>query len=331
VAHCGPGPHGDRLRRIWRGQYECACSDYTAGSRRMTAQNPKPSPAAASVGDSPQENYFGHEHITVIEPPGGFELVDARELWAYRELLVTLARRQIHVRYKQTILGASWAIVQPAMQMVVFTVLFGHMAKVPSQGFPYPVFVYSALLPWTYFTNAASAALGSLVGNSHLLTKVYFPRLIIPLAAVTAALVDFVVASSVLAGLMTFYGVAFTPQLLLLPLIVLGLVLAATGIGAGLGALNVSYRDLGYVMPFFMQLWLYATPVVYPASLVPESLRVVLRLNPLTGLIESFRACVLGQPLDPAALAGSLVVAVVLFAAGTLYFRAVERRFADVV
>ena len=269
--------------------------------------------------------------MTVIEPPGRFELVDVRELWAYRELLATLAHRQVSVRYKQTILGAGWAIAQPVMQMVVFTILFGQMAKIPSDGFPYPVFVYSALLPWTYFTSATSGALGSLVGSSHLISKVYFPRLIIPLAAVLAALVDFAVSTSVLAALMIFYGVALTPQLLLLPLVLLGLVLAATGIGAGLGALNVSYRDLAYVTPFFLQLWLYVTPVVYPASLVPESMRLIVTLNPLTGLIEAFRACVLGQPLDVAALVVSLAVALALFVAGTLYFHAVERRFADVV
>jgi len=302
----------------------------------MTTPVPDPAaaphaPAQSATETALHEQYFGHEHLTVIEPPGRFDLLDVRELWAYRELLFTLARRQVSLRYKQTVLGAGWAIVQPVMQMVVFTVLFGRIAKIPSDGFPYPVFVFSGLLPWTYFTSAASSALGSLVGNSHLLTKVYFPRLIIPLAAVTAALVDFAVASGVLLALLLFYGVALTPSLLLLPVVVLGLVLAATGIGTGLGALNVSYRDLGHVMPFFMQLWLYATPVIYPARLVPESFRLVVQLNPLTGLIEAFRACALGQPLDFAALGVSLLIAAVLFVTGTLYFHAVERRFADVV
>jgi lipopolysaccharide transport system permease protein len=301
----------------------------------MTAPLPSPVPRSAAPPpareDAIHEHYFGHEHLTVIEPPRRFELVDVRALWAYRELLGTLARRQISVRYKQTVLGAGWAILQPVMQMVVFTILFGHMAKLPSDGFPYPVFVYSALLPWTYFSSATSSALSSLVGNSHLISKVYFPRLIIPLAAVTACLVDFAVATSVLIGLMIYYGVAVGPGLLLAPVVVFGLVLAATGIGAGLGALNVSYRDLGYVMPFFLQLWLYATPVAYPASAVPEALRPIIALNPMTGLIESFRACVLGQPIDLLALGASLLVSVALFVAGTLYFHAVERRFADVV
>ena len=227
--------------------------------------------------------------------------------------------------------GAGWAIVQPLMQMVVFTVLFGRMAKMPSDGVPYPVFLYSALLPWTYFTSATTTAVGSLVANAHLISKVYFPRLIVPLASVLAALVDLVVASIALVGLMLWYRIALTPQLLLVPVLVLGLMLAATGIGAGLGALNVSYRDFGYVMPFLMQLWLYATPVLYPQSLVPASLRLVLKLNPLAGLITGFRDVILGRALDPAAIAASLGVAVLLFIGGTLYFHATERRFADVV
>jgi lipopolysaccharide transport system permease protein len=285
----------------------------------------------ADVRESLHEHYFGQAHATVIGPPRRFELIDLRELWAYRELLVTLARRQISVRYKQTALGAGWAIVQPLMQMVVFTVLFGRMAKMPSDGVPYPVFLYSALLPWTYFTSATTTAVGSLVANAHLISKVYFPRLIVPLASVLAALVDLVVASIALVGLMLWYRIALTPQLLLVPVLVLGLMLAATGIGAGLGALNVSYRDFGYVMPFLMQLWLYATPVLYPQSLVPASLRLVLKLNPLAGLITGFRDVILGRALDPAAIAASLGVAVLLFIGGTLYFHATERRFADVV
>lgn len=294
----------------------------------MTTDTKEPAPAKQ---ESLHEEYFGHEHVTVITPPRRLELVDVRELWAYRELLWMLSKRQVSLRYKQTALGAVWAILQPALSMVAFTVLFGRMAKMPSEGFPYPIFVYSALLPWVYFTNAASTSVTSLVGNSHLISKVYFPRMIIPLSAVMAALVDLAVASSVLAMLMLFYGVPLTAQLLLLPVLVLGLVLAVAGIGAGLGALNVSYRDLTHVMPFLMQFWLYVTPVVYPTSAAPGGLRLVLLLNPLTGLIEGFRAAVLGQPLDFASISRSLAVALLMFVAGTVYFHAVERRFADVV
>lgn len=294
----------------------------------VTPDSPKP---AAPVQESVHDQYFGHEHLTVIEPARRLELVDLRELWAYRELLWTLAQRQISLRYKQTVLGAAWAIIQPALSMVAFTVLFGRMAKMPSEGFPYPIFVYSALLPWVYFTNASGSAVSSLVNSSHLISKVYFPRIVIPLASVLAALVDLAVASTVLAALMVFYGVGLTAQVLWVPLLVLGLVLTVTGIGAGLGALNVSYRDLTHVLPFLMQLWLYVTPVVYPSSAAPPALRLVLQLNPLSGLIEGFRAAVLGQPPDFSAIGRSLAVALLMFVAGMLYFHAVERRFADVV
>jgi lipopolysaccharide transport system permease protein len=306
-------------------------SDPRAKTGAEGSPSDPPGTAAAARPESSQQRYFGHDHVTVIAPPGRFEFMDVRELWAYRELLGTLARRQISVRYKQTILGGGWAIVQPLLQMVVFTVLFGRMAKIPSEGVPYPIFVYSALLPWTYFTNATTSAITSTVANSHLISKVYFPRLIIPLASTIAALVDFLVATSVLVGLMLWYGIPLSLQLMVAPALVFGLVLAATGIGAGLGALNVSYRDLGHVMPFVMQLWLYATPVVYPAGAVPDSLRLVLKLNPLTGLIAGFRSAVLGHPLDTGAIVFSLGIALLLFIGGTLYFHAVERRFADVV
>jgi lipopolysaccharide transport system permease protein len=301
-------------------------------ARALTGSEPEPAQAvAAESRESLHEHYFGHAHVTVIGPARPFELIDLRELWAYRELLATLARRQISVRYKQTILGAGWAIIQPLMQMVVFTVLFGKMANMPSEGVPYPVFLYSALLPWTYFTSATTSSVGSLVANAHLISKVYFPRLIIPLASVLAALIDLIVASIALLALMLWYHIAVTPQLLLVPVLVLGIMLAATGIGAGLGALNVKYRDLGYVMPFLMQLWLYATPVLYPAHLVPPAWRFIVKLNPLTGLITGFRDVVLGRALDPVAIAASLSVAALLFVAGTLYFHATERRFADIV
>lgn len=280
---------------------------------------------------NPDDRYFGRDHVTVIRPPRMIELVDLRELWAYRELLLTLAMRQIRVRYKQTLLGATWAIIQPVVQMLMFTIIFGRIAKIPSEGYPYPVYVYSALLGWNYFAAATGSAVGSLVANSHLVSKVYFPRLLIPVAAILAGLVDFALASTVMAALMLFYGVGFTANLLLVPVLVLALMLTAAGVGIALGALNVAFRDLGHAMPFIMQIWLYATPVVYPASSVPDSLRWVTQANPMTGLIGGFRSALLGQPFDAVAIMGSVATAGIVFFIGALYFHRLEREFADIV
>ena len=215
--------------------------------------------------------YFGHEHVTVIEPVRGWRSLDLRELWAYRELLFVLTMRDIKVRYKQTVLGAAWAILQPFMTMVVFTIFFGHLANMPSDGFPYPVFVYSALVPWTFFANAITSSSNSLVGSAHLISKVYFPRLIIPLSAVGVGIVDFAVASSILLAMMLFYGVGWSLNLLMAPVLLLAMVFTALGVGTCLSALTVTYRDFRYVVPFMVQLWMFVTPVVYPASLVPDA------------------------------------------------------------
>ena len=282
-------------------------------------------------GEDNQNHPADREKVTLIEPPKRFDVIDLRELWAYRELLGTLAMRQIRVRYKQTALGATWALLQPIVQMGIFTVILGRMAKIPSEGYPYPIFVYSGLLAWNYFAQATTSAVGSLVGNAHLVSKVYFPRLIIPFAAVLASLLDFAVAGLVMIGLMIHYDVAMTANLLALPLIVLGLMLAAAGVGTALGALNVAFRDLQHAMSFVMQVWLYATPVLYPAKLVPESLHWVLALNPMTGLTDGFRAAFLGKPFDFAAIGTSIGLSLVVFVAGALYFRRVERTFADVI
>lgn len=279
----------------------------------------------------PASAYLSRTRVTVIEPPGAFDLVDVRELWAYRELLGTLALRQIRVRYKQTLLGATWAVIQPVMQMVIFTVIFGYMVDMPSDGYPYPIFVYSGLLGWHYFSQAVGTATGSLVSNAHLVNKVYFPRLIIPLAAVCASLLDFALAFLVMIGLLVYFDVGLTANLLWMPALIAGLMLAAAGVGTALGALNVAFRDLQHAMVFVLQIWLYATPVVYPVSAVPEALRWVITINPMTGLTEGFRAALLGKPLDLPGLAISLGVSVTIFIAGTLYFHRVERRFADVI
>lgn len=277
------------------------------------------------------ERYFGHEHVTVIEPQKGWRTIDLKELWAYRELLWVLTARDVKVRYKQTVLGFAWAIIQPVMLMVVFSILFGRLAQMPSDGVPYPIFVYAALLPWTFFANAISASGNSLVGSAQLISKVYFPRLIIPLSSVGAGLVDFAISTCVLFSLMAWYGVGWSLNLLATPLLVAGVVFTALGVGTSLSALTVAYRDFRYVIPFMVQFWMFATPVIYPASLVPESWRWLLYLNPMAGLIEGFRSAFLARPFDIPAIALSLGVALVLFLLGIAYFEKVERRFADII
>lgn len=271
--------------------------------------------------------------VQVIEPPRGGINLHLGEVWSYRELLGFLAWRDVKIRYKQTALGAVWAILQPLLAMVVFSVFFGRFAGLENRtgGAPYPIYVYAGLLPWTFFANAINAGSSSLVGSANLITKVYFPRLIVPLSAVGAGLVDLGISFLVLLGLMAYYGTALSVQLLLVPLLLAGTLLAATGMGSLLAALTVSYRDFRYVVPFMIQLWMFATPVIYPSSLVPERWRTLLALNPMAGLIDGFRAAFLGGPVDGAHVAISLGVAVLLFLAGTLYFQKVERGFADVI
>ena len=267
----------------------------------------------------------------VIEPTHGFVAFNAREVWQYRDLLYFLTWREISIRYKQTVLGFAWAIIQPLMTMVVFTVFLGRLAKVPSDGVPYPVFSYLGLLPWTYFANAVSRSGGSLVSNANLLSKVYFPRVLIPLSGTLSALVDFAIAFVILIFLMLFYHVPITPSLLLvIPLTVVTAV-AATGVGMWLAALNVQYRDVQHAVPFLIQVWMFATPVVYPASVVPEKWRLLFAVNPMTGIIEAYRAAALNRPQPWSALGVSLAVTVLVLAIGAWQFRRMERTFADVV
>jgi len=277
------------------------------------------------------ERYFGHEHVTVIEPVRGWRPLDLRELWAYRELLLVLTIRDIKLRYKQTMLGVAWAILQPFMTMVVFTVFFGHLANMPSDGFPYTVFVYSALVPWTFFANAITSSSNSLVGSAHLVSKVYFPRLVIPLSAIGVGIVDFGIAASILLAMMLFYGVGWSLNLLMAPVLLLAIMFTALGVGTCLSALTVSYRDFRYVVSFMVQFWMFVTPVVYPASLVPTQWRWLLYLNPMSGLIEGFRAAFLGNAFDFFGLAVSAGVAIILFFIGVVYFERVEDRFADII
>jgi lipopolysaccharide transport system permease protein len=270
--------------------------------------------------------------VIVLQPSSGVPRIDLRELWAHRGLLGFLVWRDIKVRYAQTVLGAGWAILQPVLTMVVFSVIFGRLAKVPSDGVPYPVFSLSALVPWTFFSAALAAASGSLVTSANLITKVYFPRLVIPLAAAFAALMDFAVAMVILLGAILAYGIVPSPwALVVVPLLVLSMLLTAGGVGCWLAAVNLQYRDVKYVVPFLVQVWMFAAPVVYPASLVPERYRWLYALNPMVGVIEGFRATLLrSSSVDWTTIGISLTVGVVLFVGGVLYFRRTEPRFADV-
>ena len=267
----------------------------------------------------------------VIRPSRGWVSLDLRDLWRYRELLYFLTWRDIKVRYKQTIFGAAWAILQPFFTMIVFSIFFGRLAKVPSDGIPYPIFAYCALLPWSYFAGALDRASNSLVGSSHLITKVYFPRLAIPISAVLAGLLDFAIAFVVLLGMMVYYGFAPTTAALTLPFFLLLAVATALGVGLWLSALNVQYRDVRYTIPFLTQFWLFATPIAYPSSLVPEQWRAWYGLNPMAGVVEGFRWALLGKEPPGPLLAVSIVVVVLLLIGGLYYFRRMEKTFADVV
>jgi len=270
--------------------------------------------------------------ITVIEPKTGWVPVDFREIWNYRELLYFLTKRDIKVRYKQTVLGGLWAVIQPAFTMLVFTLFFGRLAKMPSDGLPYPIFVYAGLLPWTYFANAVSASGNSLVGSSNLITKVYFPRIVVPSSAALAGLLDFFIALFVLAALMIWYQVLPGPGIFLFPFLVALTFLCAVGVGLWLSALNVQYRDIRYAIPFLVQVWMFVSPVIYPVSLVHGNYQWLLALNPMGGVIHAYRAALLGhQPIDWGLLGLSTLIILALFLGGLYYFRRMEKEFADVV
>lgn len=273
------------------------------------------------------------KHELIIKYKKGWIPVDFKELWAFRELLYFLAWRDIKVKYKQTALGAAWAILQPFLTMVVFSMLFGKLAKVPSDGIPYPIFVYAGLLPWNYFSSALSSSGNSLVASSNLITKVYFPRLIIPASASLSGLLDFFIAFIILIGMMFFYH--FTPSasgILMIPVLIFLTFLVAVGCGLWLSALNVEYRDFQYVIPFLVQIWMFATPVIYPVTLLPQKYQWLLALNPMGGVIEAFRAAALGhQPVNWNLLFISSGIGILIFVSGLLYFRRVERLFADVI
>jgi lipopolysaccharide transport system permease protein len=268
---------------------------------------------------------------TVIEPKSGWLGIDLRELWHYRELLYFLVWRDFKARYKQSLLGIGWAVIRPLVSMVIFSLIFGKLANMPSDGVPYPIFSYAGLLPWTLFAGATTAAAVSVVAQSTLLTKIYFPRLYIPVGNVGVTIVDFAMASLVYVGIMIYFQYAPGWLALLLPVLILLTLMASLGVGLILASLSVTYRDFQSVTPFLMQTWMYLSPVVFPISIVPDGYRWILALNPMTGIINSFRSALLGTPMDWSTLAISATVSVTSFFFGLYYFRRFERRFADVV
>ena len=267
-----------------------------------------------------------------IEPSKGWVSLKLRELWEYRELLYFLIWRDVKVRYKQTVLGAAWAIIQPFFTMVVFSVFFGKLARMPSDGIPYPIFSYAALVPWNFFSNGLRQASQSMVTHANLVRKVYFPRLALPVARVVAGIVDFVLAFIVLLGMMLFFGIAPTANVFWLPLLLLLALVTCLGVALWLAAMNVQFRDVGYTVPFIIQFWMYATPIAYPSSLLPDPWRTLYGINPMVGVVEGFRWALLGADTAPGPIIGvSSLVALILLVSGAFYFRRMEKTFADVV
>jgi lipopolysaccharide transport system permease protein len=270
--------------------------------------------------------------VIVVKPSKGWITLKLDELWEYKELLYFLAWRDIKIRYKQTVLGAAWAIIQPFFTMVVFSLFFGRLAKVPSDGIPYPIFAYAALVPWTFFANGLSQSSHSLVGSANLIKKVYFPRLVVPISSVISGVFDFILAFLVLLGLMLYYGIFPTLNIVWLPFLLLLTITTSLGVGLWLSALNVQFRDVRYTVPFLTQFWLFATPIAYPSSLLSEPWRTLYGINPMVGVVEGFRWALLGTDTAPGPIIiVSSVVAIALLIAGAFYFRRLERSFADVV
>jgi lipopolysaccharide transport system permease protein len=267
-----------------------------------------------------------------IEPSSGWVSLKLKELLEYRELLYFLTWRDIKVRYKQTVIGAAWAIIQPFFTMVVFSLFFGKLAKMPSDGIPYPIFSYAALVPWMFFANGLSQSSNSLVGGANLITKVYFPRLVMPISGVVSGAVDFVLAFVILIGMMLFYGIMPTLNVFYLPFLLLLAFITALGVGLWLSALNVEYRDVRYVVPFLTQFWLFATPVAYPSSLLSEPWRTIYGINPMVGVVEGFRWALLSAATAPGPIViVSTLASLAILVSGAYYFRRMEKTFADVV
>jgi lipopolysaccharide transport system permease protein len=268
----------------------------------------------------------------VVKPSKGWISLKLKDLWEYRELFYFLTWRDIKVRYKQTVLGAAWAIIQPFFTMVVFSLFFGKLAKVPSDGIPYPIFAYAALVPWTFFANGLSQSSNSMVENANLIKKVYFPRMVVPISSVISGVVDFVLAFLVLLGMMFFYGIFPTKNIIWLPLLLVMAFVTALGVGLWFSALNVQFRDVRYTVPFLTQFWLFATPIAYPSSLLSEPWRTLYGINPMVGVVEGFRWALLGTETAPGPIiVVSALVALALLGGGAFYFRRMEKSFADVV
>ena len=268
----------------------------------------------------------------ILEKRSGLLRIDWAELWEYRELLYTLVEREIKVRYKQTAIGVSWVLLQPLIAMLIFTAIFGRMAKMPSDGIWYPAFILTALLPWGYFSQAITRSGTSLVSSANLVTKVYFPRMLLPLSAIVSPLIDFLLSMGLLFGLLMYAGIPLTWKVITLPIFILIAMLTATGVGLFVSATNVKYRDVGHAIPFVVQIWMFVSPIVYPVSLVPERWKLLYGLNPMVGVIDGFRWALLGKSApDPLMMGGSMVMVLAVLIGGVVYFRQMEREFADII
>jgi lipopolysaccharide transport system permease protein len=283
------------------------------------------------MSNKPMRSSNTFSPTVVIKPSPGFTL-KFKELWNYRELLYFFIWRDIKVRYKQTMIGATWAVIQPFFTMVVFSIIFGKFAKIPSEGLPYPIFAYCALLPWTYFANSLNKSTNTMVAQQGVISKVYFPKVILPVSAVLSGFPDFLISFSVLVGMLFFYGISPSANLIFLPLFTLLAIVTALAVGLWTSAANAIYRDVRYVVPFLVQFWLFASPVVYPSSLIPEKWRGLYGLNPMAGVIEGFRWTLLGKGETPGPmLAVSVFVILFVLFSGIIYFRRMEGTIADVI
>ena len=299
----------------------------------MSSTNSKGQPTAPKQSITGDSLYYElpEKPLVVIEPSKSWVALNLRDLWNYRDLLYILAARDVRVRYKQTIFGVAWAILQPLFTMLVFSLFFGKFAGVPSDGIPYPLFAYVGLLMWGFFSGALTKSGISLVGNASLITKVYFPRMIVPISAVFSGLVDFLIASVFLIILMIYYGIGLSVNILMIPILVLLTSLLAIGLGLWMAGLNVKYRDVGQALPFLIQLGFFVSPIIYPVSIVPEKWRWVMAFNPVTGLIEGYRAAFFGKPFDWFSLAISVAITVAVLVYATFAFSRMEDEFADVI
>jgi lipopolysaccharide transport system permease protein len=293
-----------------------------------TSDKPEPTGRAPSPHGSID---LPAEPLVTIQPSGRWGVFNLRDLWNYRELLYFLIWRDVKVRYKQTALGVAWAIIQPLFTMLIFSLFFGRLAGVPSDNIPYPVFAYAGLLPWTFFANAIGNSGNSLVGSANLITKVYFPRMIIPAAAIGAGLVDLGISFLVLIPLMIYYGVPLTASVLMFPFVIVLTALLALGVGMWLSALNVKYRDVRFALPFLIQLWMFVSPVIYPTSFLPQRWRLLFALNPMTGIIEGYRSALFGHAFNWKALTAATLITLAVLVYSSFAFRRMEKSFADIV